>query len=125
MKSHKDLDVWNESLDLATWVYEVTNQFPNEERFGLVGQMRRAAVSIASNIAEGAGRQTDKEFIHFLYVASGSASELDTQLEISRRSGMASRVGREELQTRREKVSRMLHGLIRSVKSRPDSQPLG
>ncbi len=79
--------------------------------------MRGAAVSIASNIAEGAARQTKKEFAPFLYVASGSASELATQIEISRRIGVGDAKGLSELDTKREQVSRMLHGPIRSIKA--------
>ena len=83
MKNHKDLDVWQQAIDLAQHTYEITKTFPKEELYGIVSQMRRSAVSVASNIAEGAARQGNKEFIEFLYIASGSASELDTQIEIS------------------------------------------
>lgn len=79
MKSHKDLDVWRSAIQLAKSVYDVTRSYPKDEVFGLVVQMRRAAVSIASNIAEGAARQGDKEFVRFLYLALGSASELVMQ----------------------------------------------
>ena len=118
MKTHRDLDVWRAAVELASPVYAVTRGFPADERFGLVSQMRRAAVSIASNIAEGAGRQSGKEFLRFLYVASGSASELDTQLEISLMSGVGPGTEREGLQAETVRVSQMLHGLIRSVKAR-------
>ena len=91
MKSHKDLEVWKQAVSLAGLVYEVTKGFPADERFGLTTQMRRAAVSIASNIAEGAARHSDKEFVRFLHIASGSASELDTQLEIAELAGIARR----------------------------------
>ncbi len=78
MKTHKDLEVWKQAIELSKQVYELTRTYPKEEMFGLVSQMRRAAVSIASNIAEGAARQCNKEFVQFLYIAVGSASELDT-----------------------------------------------
>ncbi len=79
MKSHKDLDVWKEAVELSVICYDVTGRFPKEDLFGLVSQMRRAAVSIASNIAEGAARDGSKEFVKFLYISLGSASKLDTQ----------------------------------------------
>ena len=88
MKTHKSLDVWQVAVNLAQNIYGVTRRFPKEELFGLTTQMRRCAISIPSNIAEGSARQGDKEFIQFLYVAAGSASELDTQLEIARRVGV-------------------------------------
>lgn len=118
VKTHRDLDVWKAAVELAGRVYVVTREFPEEERFGLVSQMRRAAVSVASNIAEGAGRQTDIEFVRFLYMASGSASELDTQLEISMMSGVGMNEALEDLQAANVRVSKMLHGLIRAMKAR-------
>lgn len=82
MKSHKNLVVWQKSMKLVTRLYEVTRTFPKEELFGITSQMRRAAVSIPSNIAEGYGRVYGKETLRFLSNALGSASELETQLEI-------------------------------------------
>ena len=76
-KPHKKLEVWQRSVDFATEIYKVTGQFPNEERYGLISQMRRASISIPSNLAEGAARGTN-EFIQFVRIAIGSASELDT-----------------------------------------------
>lgn len=87
MKSHKDLKVWQESMTLVEVVYAKTKLFPKEELFGLTSQVKRVAVSIPSNIAEGAGRKGSKEFQRFLYIAMGSASELDTQIEIAVRLG--------------------------------------
>jgi four helix bundle protein len=81
-RSHKRLLVWQMSVDLATDIYELTRDFPSEERFGISQQMRRAAVSIASNISEGAGRQSSAEKVHFFSIAQGSLNELDTQLEM-------------------------------------------
>jgi four helix bundle protein len=75
---HKDLDVWKRSMDLVVKVYQITKLFPDTEKYGLTSQMRRAAVSIPSNIAEGAARKGDKEFIQFLYISIGSLSELET-----------------------------------------------
>ena len=87
VKSHKDLKVWQESMDLVVLIYDLTEQFPSKEAFGLTSQLRRAAVSIPSNIAEGAGRKGNKEFIRFFYIAMGSLSEVETQLEIAFRLG--------------------------------------
>lgn len=78
MASHKGLKVWQESMDLVVSVYETASFFPKEEVYGLTSQIKRAEVSIPSNIAEGAGRQSKAEFIRFLYIALGSASELET-----------------------------------------------
>ena len=80
---HKDLDVWKKSIELVTTVYKITKIFPKEEQYGLTNQIRRSAISISSNIAEGAARNSNKEFIQFLYIALGSASELETQIIIS------------------------------------------
>jgi four helix bundle protein len=85
VKSHKDLKVWQESMDLVIQIYKISEDFPKHEIYGLSSQIRRAAVSIPSNIAEGAGRSGEKEFIRFLYIALGSLSEVETQLEISQR----------------------------------------
>ncbi len=121
MKSHKDLAVWKEAVEFSAHCYEVTRQFPREEQFGLVLQMRRAAVSIASNIAEGAARASNKEFIQFLYISLGSASELDTQIEIAKKIGFDNLPELEVLQSKINTISRMLQGLIRSVKSKNTS----
>lgn len=84
---HKDLDVWKKSMDLVVKVYQITQLFPDAEKFGLTSQMRRSAVSIPSNIAEGAARKGDKELIQFLYISIGSLSELETQYLIALRLG--------------------------------------
>ena len=84
MGPHKNLRVWNESMQLVKKVYQLTAVFPKEELFGLVSQMRRCAVSIPSNIAEGYGRGTNAELIHSLHISLGSSNELDSQLELSR-----------------------------------------
>ena len=82
-RSFKDLLVWQKGMALAKGIYGITRPFPNEEKFGLVSQMRRAAVSIPSNIAEGQARHTTKEFIQFIYHAEGSVAELETQLMLA------------------------------------------
>ncbi len=118
MKTHKDLDVWKQSIALAEAIYILTAKYPKEETFGLVSQLRRAVVSVSSNIAEGAARSSDKEFIRFLYTALGSVSELDTQLEISMQVNMGDRDEIIAMQGKVEQIARMLQGLIRSVKQR-------
>ncbi len=82
---HKNLDVWKKSMDLVESIYKLTQTFPESEKFGLVSQMRRSAVSIPSNIAEGSARKGDKELIQFLYIALGSIAELETQYMIALR----------------------------------------
>ena len=84
IRTHKDLDVWKESILLVKDIYEISSNFPKEEIYGLTLQIRRNATSIPSNIAEGAARNTKKEFLKFLYIALGSLSELETQLIIAK-----------------------------------------
>ena len=119
MKSHKDLDVWRLAVDLAEEIYQVSRGFPREEQFGMTSQMRRAAVSVAGNIAEGAARNGNREFIQFLYVALGSASELETHLEVARRVGLVMEPDFVRLDDLLSRICQMLRGLIRSVKSEP------
>ncbi|MFN8285304.1 MAG: four helix bundle protein [Chitinophagales bacterium] len=85
MHKYQDLKLWNKSMELVVAIYEVTTGFPKEEKYGLISQMRRCAVSISSNIAEGAGRNSNKEFIHFLAIANGSTYELETQVIVANR----------------------------------------
>lgn len=121
VKSHKDLDVWRLAIDLAQNVYEVSKDFLRDEQFGMTSQMRRAAVSIGGNIAEGAARNGRREFTEFLYIALGSASELETQLEIAKRVGLVAEGDFARLDALLARVAQMLRGLIRSVKSDLDS----
>jgi four helix bundle protein len=116
MKSHKDLDVWKKSMDIVTEIYRATKDFPREEVYGLTNQMRRCVVSIPSNIAEGAGRNSKKEFIQFLYVALGSASELETQLLIARNLAYLKDVG--QFLDQIDSIRKMLNGLINHLKNR-------
>jgi four helix bundle protein len=83
MKTHKDLEVWKNSIKLVADVYDITRNFPKEELFGLTAQIRRAAVSVPSNISEGAARNQKKEFIRFLQISMGSLAEVETQINIS------------------------------------------
>ena len=118
MGIHKDLNVWKESIVLAREVYQYTSNFPREEQFGIVAQMRKAAVSVGSNIAEGAARNGEREFVRFLYMAVGSATELDTQLEISKAIGFGDMAHAERVQDRLANVTKMLYGLIRASKQK-------
>ena len=117
MKTHKDLIVWQQALNFVTTIYTVTNSYPESEKFGLVNQIRRSAVSIPSNIAEGAARNHSKEFIQFLYIALSSASELDTQIRISENLEFLNKIDSKELLEELESISKMIQGLIRSVKN--------
>lgn len=83
MNNFRNLDVWDKAVELATYAYKMTESFPKAEKYGLMSQMRRSAVSISSNIAEGAGRDSKKEFNQFLNISTGSCYELETQLTIS------------------------------------------
>ena len=85
MGTHEDLDIWKLSMNLVVDIYTLTKRFPSDEKFGLISQLRRAAVSVPSNIAEGAARKSDKENLQFLYIALGSIAEIETQLLISNR----------------------------------------
>ena len=115
-KPHKDLDVWKKSIDLISKVYEITMNFPQYEKFGIISQMRRSAISIASNIGEGAARQTKKQFSYFLYLARGSLSELDTQFEISKKLGYVEERNMEEISELAIRIDQMITGLIKSIK---------
>jgi four helix bundle protein len=113
--THKDLLVWTESLGLAEMVYKQTGRFPQEERFGLSAQMRRAAVSVASNIAEGAARPSVREFCRYLGVARGSLAELETQMILSQRLGL---LRGSTLGTRIERVGQLLSALHRAMRAK-------
>lgn len=112
-RPHTRLAAWSEAIRLVKQVYEITRAFPREETFGLVGQMRRAAVSVPSDIAEGAARSTQKEFARFLSIAKDSLSELETQLIISAELGYLS--GKEEVFELVSCVSRLTGGLHKQV----------
>jgi len=115
VKTHKDLDVWKKSIELVTKIYQLTQAFPSDEKYGIVSQMRRSAVSIPSNIAEGAARKGNKEFIQFLYISLGSIAELDTQVVIASRLGYSLN---EDITSAIEDIRKMLLGLIKYQKSK-------
>jgi four helix bundle protein len=114
-KPHKRLDAWKKAVELVIQIYSATDGFPGQERYALVDQMRRAAVSIPSNIAEGAARRTKREFVQFLHMARGSLSELDTHLEIAVRLGYLAPEVKAGLQAACDEVDRLVNGLIRSL----------
>ncbi len=116
MKNHKDLDLWRISMDFVEKIYKISSRFPKEEMYGLTSQIRRAAVSIPSNIAEGAARQGNKEFIQFLYISLGSLSEVETQIILANRLGFAKNI--EIFLNDITRIKKMLNGLISHLKGR-------
>ena len=111
MKGHRDLEVWQKAMQLVTDIYRETAAFPRSEVYGLTNQVRRAAVSVPSNIAEGWGRSSRKEFSHFLCDARGSVLEVETQLEIAKNLGYLSDKSANELLSKTNEIGRMLNGL--------------
>ena len=107
---------WQKAMDLTVVIYDITKSFPNDEKFGLISQIRRSSSSIATNIAEGQGRRSSKEFQHFLTNARGSLLELDTHLELSSRIGYLSKEQHSNLRNKTDEVSRILNGLLNAIK---------
>ncbi len=116
--SHEDLQVWQKAMDLTVAVYELTDEFPKREVYGLASQMRNCAASVPANIAEGRARRGSAEFRHFLYIDAGSVAELETFLELSRRLAYASEDQIHIVKGQTAEVGRMLYGLIRAVERR-------
>jgi|SRR5579859_1406501 len=112
---YQDLRVWQEAMALAKEIYIATERLPKHELYGLTSQMRRAAVSVASNIAEGKGRRTDKEFCHFLYTARGSLFEIETQVQLGAELRYFREDSKKALMVSVSKVARSLTGLIHAV----------
>ncbi len=121
-KPHKKLEVWRKAVDLVVAVYQVTSRFPSDERFGLIAQVQRAAISIPSNIAEGAARGSSRGFVNHLHIARGSLSELDTQLIIAYRLGCLAEHESAQLESRLVEADRMLNGLIASVRRKASAK---
>jgi len=117
-KPHKKLDVWKVSMDLVTTTYKQTASFPEKEIYCLTTQIRRAAISIPSNIAEGAARNTRREFVNFLHIAQGSLSELDTQMEIAKRLEYLKENDWKSLGETAIRIDKMLSGLIKQVRGK-------
>lgn len=114
--NHKDLDVWKKSMDLVEVIYALSKLFPDDEKFGLTNQIRRASVSVPSNISEGAARKSDKEFIQFLYIALGSLSELETQYLIAVR--LKYIIENKEIEKKINEVKRMLLGMRNNLQKK-------
>lgn len=119
MKTHKDLIVWQKSIDLVTEIYKITKEFPKEESYGITSQIRRSSVSIPSNIAESAGRRSKKEYVQFLHIALGSLSELETQILIASNLKYINKETNEKLNNEIVTLIRMLTSLIAKLKSTP------
>ncbi len=113
---YKELDVWKEAVKLVKDVYEMLKSFPEEEKFGLISQIKRASISIPSNIAEGSARNSDKEFIQFLYISLGSLSEVETQFIIAKELAYIDNI--KNILNKIEKVRRLILGLIKYLKGK-------
>lgn len=116
-KPHKKLMAWQVAMDVVLMVYRASERFPPEERYGLRDQVRRAVVSIVSNVAEGAARQTKREFAQYLHMAQASLSEVDTQVEVARRLGYLDAAVWQELDGTLERLDKLLSGLIRAQRT--------
>jgi four helix bundle protein len=119
MRPHHKLEAWVKGIELVTAIYKNSESFPKEERFGLTSQIRRSAVSIPANIAEGAGRHSRKEFAHFLSNSQGSASELETELIIANRLGYLDETSFQSLIRELDRIGRLITGLVRHLGTRP------
>ena len=121
--SYRDLIAWQKAMDLVTAIYRATAGFPRDEIYGLTSQLRRAAVSIPSNIAEGQGRQSTREFIHFLSIAYGSLNEAQTQILIAERLKYLNDSDCQSLIEQSYEVARIINGLSRSLTAKLSSNP--
>ena len=115
MKDFKELKIWHKAYDLALVIYEASRSFPREEMYGLTSQLRRAAVSIGANIAEGCGRRSDGELVRFLQIARGSASEVEHHLLLARDLKFLQAARHQDIEKRLQEVQRMLTSLVSSV----------
>ena len=123
MNDATKLRTWQKALELADFIYEITDKFPAQDKFGLIDQMRRSAVSVGSNIAEGAGRNSQKEFFHFLGVSNGSASELHFQIELSFRRKYITETDKHQVLEHIDAITRMNINLQQSLiskRNKPD-----
>jgi four helix bundle protein len=118
ISSYRDLKIWQAAVDLAESIYSLSRDFPKSELYGLTAQMRRSAVSIAANIAEGHGRETTGAFIQFLRVTQGSLKELETHLILAGRLDLASQYETEKLLAECDEIGRMVRSLIRSLQEK-------
>lgn len=118
MRPHETLEVWQKSVEFVVMIYNSTKNFPSDEKFGLTSQIRRASVSIPANIAEGAARQTDKEYLHFVAIAQGSCSEVETELLIAEKLGFLQPSDYAKAKEEADSIGRMLIGLSKYLKSK-------
>ena len=112
MHNYKELNVWKKSIDLTVEIYKITKSFTIEERFGLISQMRRSAISVPSNVAEGAGRRSNKEFAHFLGIAHGSICELESQIYVSLHLEFIDSIDFNRITEQLTEIQKMLYALI-------------
>ncbi len=118
LRSYRDLEVWRRSIDLVEAIYRASSAWPSDERFGLTSQIRRAAVSVPSNIAEGAARRGTREFLQFLSIAKGSLAEVETQLTLAGRLGYLPAAAGEMLLGSAAEIGRMLAGLTKALRTK-------
>jgi len=118
INSYHDLEVWKKAMELVTDVYKITRTFAKEEIYGLTSQLRRASVSVPANIAEGWGRGTTREYIHFLRIARGSLLELETLMTISHNIGYVNAQIQEPILQKIQEISKMINALIKSLQHR-------
>jgi four helix bundle protein len=118
VQSFRDLQVWQRSIQLSVSIYRLTKGFPHEEIYGMTSQMRRSAVSVASNMAEGSGRMTTGEYRQFLGIARGSNFELQTQLEIARALGFSDSKSLDEAEELSFEVGKMISGVVSTIKGK-------
>ncbi|CAN5235355.1 four helix bundle protein [soil metagenome] len=119
MRPHEKLEVWKKAVEFVVMIYNRTKHFPTDERFGLTSQIRWASVSVPANIAEGAARQSDKEFIQFLSIAQGSCSEVETELLIALKLGFINEKDYLELRSTSGTIGKMLIGLSKHLRNKP------
>jgi len=124
VRSYRDLEVWQKAMDLVVECYKITEQFPKDEIYGLIIQLRRAAVSIPANIAEGRGRLHTGEFVQHLSIAYGSLAELETHLQIAQRLNYIDIEKLNQLLEKTAEIGRMINGLRRSLQEKADPRPL-
>ncbi|MCK9263310.1 MAG: four helix bundle protein [Deltaproteobacteria bacterium] len=116
VRNYRELIVWQKAMDLVELVYQATKQFPKEELYGLTSQIRRSAVSIPSNIAEGQARKSTAEFLNFLSIANGSRAEMETQILLAQRLNYAANDTAQKILALSEEVNRLLNGLMNSLR---------
>lgn len=125
IKTHKDLKIWQRSVALVTRVYAITEMFPKSEMWGLTNKIRRASVSVPSNIAEGSGRRSDKELVQFLHIASGSLAELETQFIIANNLGFIANNEYSEVEQEIQEIIRMISAMSKSIMNKQHSYGFG